>query len=685
MLVRKFTPLERKGIDDPTDKVHLQKRRGNRRKVLKQHWPFLVVLAVYFALTFNYSFNVPIWEAPDEPAHFAYTHYIRTQGGPPIQSFEEGKNLVETGHHPPLYYYLGAFASLPWDISDFNRARPNPQFSFANTDGGVNRFDHENEATAYPNTLTVVHLMRLISTLFGAGTLLLIYLSGLLLFGGKGWEWALNGRIPALLAAVFIATLPQFNFLSGAANNDNAVIFFCAFTLYLCLRLILEPPVGDVEPAAKTRNWPFFALLGLVVGLGLLSKYNEVVYIPLVGLALGVAAWKRRSWGYFWKNSFISGGVCVAVAGWWFLRSQILYGDPAGWGMWRSSFRSIEQDDKFQITGDFLNHTWARWFNSFWGYFGWFNLPLESEVYKWLARLSLLISLGIAGLFLTLLGGYLLRQRPTFSKAMARIGGYDRRTGFGLLFCGLAIGLVVISAFNYAVTFGDAGTQGRYLFPALAPLALVVSGGLVWLLGLPRLLGWPGMVYKVGGWLLIGSWLISFGWLNLHAVNAVIDPAYQSLAQVRAKYVVKSLPEGALTPPRKPRFQPAMQLEGYTLEPAHRARLKPGKLKVTLYWRAMNQKPMKDNWVSYTQLVNSTQVLDRNDGPPAAGLYQTYKWQPGELIKDERTFNLQDWQLNQLNKNNDTLKIYLAWARSPDWSRATLPDGSNGVTIDWQP
>ncbi len=680
MLVNKGRVLESGKIAASDCIVQPEKHSQNWPKTLKQHWPFLLVLAFYFTITFNYSFNVPVWEAPDEPAHFAYTHHIRTQGGPPIQSFDEGKNLVETGHHPPLYYYLGVLATLPLNLSDFDRARTNPHFSFSNTDGGVNRFEHANEDKLYPNTLTAVQLIRLISTLFGAGTLLVIYLAGLVLFGGKGWEWALNGRIPALLATTFVATLPQFNFLSGAANNDNAVIFFCAFTLYLCLRLLLLPPVGPGE----SKGWLFFALVGLAVGLGLLSKYNEVVYIPLVGLSLVVAAWKQRSWGYFLKSSFISGGVCVAVAGWWFLRSQILYGDPAGWDMWRSSFHSIEQTDKFQITGAFLDHTWARWFNSFWGYFGWFNLPLEPETYKWLARLSLVIGLGVTGLVLTLLVGLLLKNRPKFNKIISKVGGYDRRSGLGLLFCGLAIVLVVISAFNYAVTFGDAGTQGRYLFPALAPLALVFSGGLVWLLGLFRLLALPGRFYKVGGGLLVGGWLLGFSWLNLHAVHDIIEPAYQPVAQVRAKVVVPDLPPGAIKLSQKPRFLPAMELEGYAFEPPHRANMKSGKVKVTLYWRAMNQKPLKDNWVGYAQLVDGSQVLDRNDGPPAGGLYQTFKWQPGELIKDERSFNLQDWQLSQINKYNDTLKIYLGWARSPDWSRAKLPDGSDGLTLDWQ-
>src|SRR4051795_6876148 len=98
MFVNNLGTLERGKLDESGIGIQPEKRRLTWLNNLKLHWPFLVVLAVYFALTFNYSFNVPAWEAPDEPAHFAYTHYILTQGGPPIQSFEEGKNLVETGH-----------------------------------------------------------------------------------------------------------------------------------------------------------------------------------------------------------------------------------------------------------------------------------------------------------------------------------------------------------------------------------------------------------------------------------------------------------------------------------------------------------------------------------------------------------------------------------------------------------
>ncbi|HEX2916507.1 MAG TPA: DUF2142 domain-containing protein [Chloroflexia bacterium] len=638
---------------------------------MQKHWPFLLTLALYLYCAVSYSLTVPAWEAPDEPAHFAYTHHIRISGGPPIQSFKEGQNEVETGHHPPLYYYIGNILTLPFNISDFSHIRTNPYFSFSNNDGGPNRMEHGNEAQLYPSTLTALHIMRLSSVLFGVGTLICIYASGLLVFGGTGWRWASGGRLPATVAAAWVGLLPQFAFLSGAANNDNLVIFFCCLTFWLCLRLAL------LSPQESKFHRPFFVWLGIVVGLGLLAKYNEVTFIPLVGLALAIAAWKRRDWRFFLWGALISGASCVGVAGWWFLRAQILYGDPAGWSMWRSSYNSIDQSKDFKLTGEFLAHSWERWFNSFWGYFGWFNLPFEPQLYKWLARFSALAGLSLLGLVLSLLAGYILAKRGR----KLSLPGYDNRTGLGLLFVALTILFVGFSAFNYAVTFGDAGTQGRYLFPALPALALALSAGLCWLAGWLRYLS-PESLDTKAGYAGLALGVVALFWLNQHALTDIIKPAYQTTAEVRPQVLLKELPPHAIKVTADNTFGPAMRLEGYSLEPSRREQIKAGKLKLTLYWRAT--KPTKENWVGFVHLVSGAQTFGQNDGPPCNGRYQTFKWQTGELIKDERELVLDDWRVRQIQMFPDApLQLYLGWLRSPGGQKAKLSSGADAITLNW--
>jgi 4-amino-4-deoxy-L-arabinose transferase-like glycosyltransferase len=653
--------------------------RVGRQPQIFSHWLFGLVLLLYVVFSVLYSLNVPAWEAPDEPAHFAYIHHIRTTGGPPVQSFVQGKNEVETGHHPPLYYYVGAFFTLPFDLSDFSRIKTNRYFSFSNTDGGVNRFKQEGAAQAYPNTLAAVHTVRFGSILFGAGTLLCIYLSGLLVFGGATWAWADKGRLPAALAAALTALVPQFAFLSGAINNDNAVVFFCALGFYLCLRIaVSRNGATGYQLRAKNKNsglfilYPsspvperVFILLGVVVGLGMLSKYNAIVLIPLVGLATAIAAWRRRSLRFFLYGGVLSAVGCLAVSSWWFLRNQFLYGDPAGWSMWRSSFSSVDQSGKFQFSPDWLGHVWSRWFNSYWGYFGWFNLPFEPEVYKWLARFGALAALGLVG---WLISPFIRRISPKL-----QIAKLDERSVTGLIFASLLLLMTLVMAFNYAATFGDAGTQGRYLYAALPTFSLALGGGLFWLVS------WlPFRNRLAGGYVLLMGVILAASWLNWHAVSNIIRPAYLPLEKVRAEIVVRDLPPDAIRLSADNIFAPVMQLEGYTLS-TPRDRLIPGDLKVTFYWRATGS--TRDNWLPFVHLLNGDQKFSQSDGAPGGRRYQTYNWRPGELIKDERTLKIADWQLRQAQQYRLPLVLYVGWFRSGDGARARLSSGADNIIL----
>ena len=67
----------------------------------------LLILATFVLLTSAFSAAVPIFEAPDEPAHVDYVRFLRTQHRLPLQG--------ETGeaHQPPLYYLPATLVSLP--------------------------------------------------------------------------------------------------------------------------------------------------------------------------------------------------------------------------------------------------------------------------------------------------------------------------------------------------------------------------------------------------------------------------------------------------------------------------------------------------------------------------------------------------------------------------------------------
>jgi hypothetical protein len=100
-------------------------------------------------------------------------------------------------------------------------------------------------------------------------------------------------------------------------------------------------------------------------------------------------------------------------------------------------------------------------FQSFWGQFGWMGVLMDQRVYDLLAILSALLAVG-ALLWLAPWGGV---WRELSSRQRA-----------GLLLAVLLTLGVLLGTVGYNLTYLQ--PQGRYLFPAMAGIALLAAGGL---------------------------------------------------------------------------------------------------------------------------------------------------------------------------------------------------------------
>src|SRR5262245_55058539 len=86
------------------------------------------LLASTALLLVLWSFAVPIFEAPDEPAHWQYAQYLHTQKKLPVYTA-----WVVEANQPPLYYLLiapfAAPSTLPVSAAHFDAAgRLMPEF-----------------------------------------------------------------------------------------------------------------------------------------------------------------------------------------------------------------------------------------------------------------------------------------------------------------------------------------------------------------------------------------------------------------------------------------------------------------------------------------------------------------------------------------------------------------------------
>jgi hypothetical protein len=93
------------------------------------------------------------------------------------------------------------------------------------------------------------------------------------------WAWREAGSVAALAATLIFTTIPPVLAHAGLVTTDMAATAFCAVTAVMSLSWAARP-----TPARSV-------FLGLVLGLGTLSKFSYLVYVPAIGLLW--IAWRR--------------------------------------------------------------------------------------------------------------------------------------------------------------------------------------------------------------------------------------------------------------------------------------------------------------------------------------------------------------------------------------------------------
>ena len=231
-----------------------------------------LIWLAFIALAVIYSLITPPFEAGDESRHYAVVKYMADTGQLPVQQPGEAQiHWSHEGNQPPLYYALAAALTFWIDTGDWNEVYwYNPH----TTIGDPLRPDNKNitihppgEAWPWRNHVLAVHLIRFLSIAMAAVTILAAYAIALSLF--KGNRWLAAG------AMAITAFNPMFIFISASVNNDNAVIMFVTLALWLMTR------VAGGRSQVAGGKWQAAALLGLLIGLGALSKLYALGLIPL--------------------------------------------------------------------------------------------------------------------------------------------------------------------------------------------------------------------------------------------------------------------------------------------------------------------------------------------------------------------------------------------------------------------
>jgi hypothetical protein len=391
-----------------------------------------VVVGLLYARTF------PLFDWPDEPAHFNYVRRLADGEGLDVMSadawaparLEELKRQHFRGltgpedpriapiryeaHQPPVYY---AAASL------------------------VYRLTHSAPA------------LKAFNLALSCLGILLAWLVARAVFPGA----------PEVAAgsALLLALLPMRAFTAVSIGNDPASE--CVFALAVLAMLKRARP----------------GLVGLVIGMGLLTKIHLLLLLPLYAAWLALDApdrepWPRRILGpAVLRPLLVAGAVALVVASPWILRNMRLYGwsDPLALHAGALGSREAVAAElgaprpTLQWTGAFgvARFVWIL-FQSWWGVFGWMGFFMPARVWVWFALLTSMVAAGLAR----------YAADPNRAERSARRGGTVLWLGAGVALVGLA--LMVYS-------LGDFQAQGRYLLVASCGSGLLFGLGVRCLAG----------------------------------------------------------------------------------------------------------------------------------------------------------------------------------------------------------
>ncbi len=573
---------------------------------------------------------------------------------------------------PPLYYYLGAALTFWIDTADMAQARwlnPHVDNGVITPDGNTNLAIHDPAANPWAGTLLAVRLIRLFSVLLGALTVYLtwgiagevapgrpevallaaalnaflpmfLFISGavnndnlalplaslalLLLirivtrrrgrwFPVRWTEWAAVGVILGLAALTKEGTLGLFPLAFGTTvvaawqrladdrrqtTDDGGVEERGSRGAGEQGRERHPDPLpGPIPPGEGTGPLPSrlppgegtggrrSAVGGRPSGRGLPSVVLGL--LPALALVLLPA---------------------LAIAGWWYIRNVVLYGDWLGW----NAFIAVLGQ---RATPASLAQLWGErrgFLMSFWGLFGGVNVPLPLWVY---AVLNLFLIVSVVGFVL-----YIARLLAAEWRLWR--GGADSWFWRLLRLVERNFGLIVILLFAAAVLYGLVqwatttwSSQGRLVFTAISPLCVLLALG--WH-ALADLRGLPGP---------LRSALVATPAVFLFATAAtapwlVIRPAYQPPAY-----------PGPLADELDITFGGVMRLAGYEVQSGD---LQPGDtLRVRLEWEALQ--PMDRDWSVFVHLNDPVlgRPIAQRDMYPGQGLRPTRLLSPGERLVND--------------------------------------------------
>ena len=587
------TPARRQSVDSSRELTPRLTRH------LSQHLSRLqwLIIVAHLALALLYGALIPPWEAHDETGHDAFIDQLVTERAlPTVRS--DSTVFLDQSHQPPLYYLVTGALTAWVDRSHPLQPAIN-LFAFDGSNRHGARIVLRTAAEDFPwqGTVLALHAARVVSALLGTLMVFLIAHLAARIFP--------TSPAAAAFATALAAFNPQALFMAAMVNNDVMIGLIGAAVLLVAVTLM--------QDANETRL-RYFVLLGALLGLALLSKRTSYGLLLFAALLLLGLAWRRKwSLGQLIVRAVAVAVPAVLISAPYFIRNLALYGTLI-------ADRKIDnplftQPDAALLgagTAVALRDGWVaqifvNGFRTFWGTFGWGNVPLPEWAYFVFLAITVIGAVG-------------------FIFAVWRAAPTQRFVLIGLLICFISMGLPSVAQ---AVFFQNPQLfVGRYLMPALGAVAIGIAAGWhFWSQQWKRPINDAGEKHR--------QEVITVAPAFALAAFALLIPFVYLRPAYAAKMVSAASPTPLLifqTAEQQPVAE-VMSVDARFVYLQDREGQRPY-AQVKLVWRAMQRTPA-NYAVGLSVLGYRNEVLGQTNQYPAGGNAPTTSWNPGEVFEDD--------------------------------------------------
>ncbi|MBN2100745.1 DUF2142 domain-containing protein [Candidatus Dojkabacteria bacterium] len=420
--------------------------------------PFKNLLVLFIVLGFLWVTIIPPFQVPDEQAHLRYVQFIAENLRIPNRSDIYDSNFLEDS--PSIEKEI--------EVNQSNRVFHNWNY----------HFDFEKQSSTDVDSFNAAHVFNhppayyIIGAIFyamfsGFGMMTVLFILRIVgvalsvasfIYSERASRFLTKNKYVRLAIVTVANFWPMYMFISSGVNNDVLLFTSSMASIYYVLKAFNRKELVLIDYVAAS----------LWCVLGILSKAQFLIFVPIICFVFGIRIIKKFRW-----KEFVVFAVPMVIPLAYFIRNVILfkslYPNPAGnTGIVRDNF--VEYVDNcrnlpfFRYVEAAVFPRYKIVFQNFVGNFGWLDTLLPKYVYAIAAVVCIIAVLRF--IYKTVRD---FRSRKKDKNVIILVSLVVAFEAF--------LSYMFLRVF-YTTCYTSFPTQGRYYFPILFPIAAILVVGL---------------------------------------------------------------------------------------------------------------------------------------------------------------------------------------------------------------